>query len=225
MTPAYSIFTLEDAEVRARGNRQVFRGYAAVWDSLSEDLGGFREMVARNAFTPALEAADIRFLIDHNPLLLLGRTSAGTLRLRQDGRGLLAEADLPDTTYARDLAVLIERGDARSMSFRFGKAKDSWASTRDHQRIRTIHTVERLPEVSAVVSPPAYEATTAALESRLLEAALDGSEMDAETRALATEKLQATLASLRQEDAPSPDPRRLRLEARERDARFRLGLR
>src|SRR5512142_385637 len=76
-------------------------GRAIVFDSLSEDLGGFREQIIRDAVLQPLGAgADVRALVDHDPSKLMARTKAGTLRYQIDTSGVQVEIDPPDTTYA-----------------------------------------------------------------------------------------------------------------------------
>src|SRR5690606_5179958 len=88
-------------ELRVAGTRQAPRleGYAAVFDAPSEDLGGFVEYVRRGAFARSLKSnhADPLALVHHMPHLVLGRRSAGTLKLEEDDRGLRFEIELPDT--------------------------------------------------------------------------------------------------------------------------------
>jgi HK97 family phage prohead protease len=95
-------------------------GYSSVYNSLSENLNGFRERVAPTAFLKSLrENADVRCLINHDPSLIIGRTTNRTLRLSSDSTGLRMACSLPDTSYARDLYASISRGDVNSMSFAF----------------------------------------------------------------------------------------------------------
>lgn len=145
------------------GNTVV--GWAAVFGPLSEDLGGFREKIEPTAFDFSLrENQDVRALVDHDSGKVLGRRSNGTLKLSTDERGLKVEIDLPDTTYARDLKTLMNRGDISQMSFAFTVPPngDKWdGKTEDGLRLRTLTDV-RLVEVS-VVAIPAYPDTTAAI--------------------------------------------------------------
>lgn len=160
----------QDFEVRAVGDGLEFRGYAAVFNSQSEDLGGFRETIAPGAFTRSVNAAangsaDIRMFWNHDSGRLLASTKAKTLRLTQDERGLLAEATLPETSDGRDMSTLIKRGDVRSMSFGFAvdKGGDAWSAD---SRERTLTNV-RLFEVSPVTGWPAYGATSAGVRHLL----------------------------------------------------------
>lgn len=144
----------------AEGKPATLAGYAAVFGSTSEDLGGFREIIAPGAFRDALAGGgDIRALFSHDPDQLLGRTSSGTLRLREDDKGLAFDLDVPDTTYARDMMEMVKRKDIRGMSFGFRTPKggDSWAKA-GGALIRTLHNIG-LGEISVVASP-AYRDTS-----------------------------------------------------------------
>ncbi len=149
------------AEVRASGMQLT--GYAAVFDSPSDDLGGFIEYVRRGAFRRSLEGnrADPLALIHHMPHMVLGRRSAGTLRLAEDTHGLHFEIDLPNTTTARDLAVSVERGDVKGASFAFAVAKDGdrW-STDSGKAVRELLEVD-LFEIT-ITPVPAYPDTEVA---------------------------------------------------------------
>lgn len=149
---------------RAAGEPVRLKGHAAVFNALSQDLGGFREMIAPGAFTPSVHEDDVRALFNHNPDHVLGRTIPKTLRLAEDDRGLAIEVDLPDTQLARDLAISIERGDVSQMSFAFRvkPGGQEWADT-DQGFVRTLKAV-RLYDVSPVTYP-AYLQTDVALRS------------------------------------------------------------
>lgn len=144
------------------GQAQI-RGYAAVFDSFSEDLGGFREVIKPGAFTEALaNGSDVRALFNHDESLILGRTKSGTLELTEDGIGLAFLCTLPDTQVARDLAVSIERGDVDQCSFGFFCLEDEWQMV-DDMPVRSVIKAG-LFDVSAVTYP-AYTATTVSMRS------------------------------------------------------------
>ena len=147
-------------ESRAEGGKKI-GGYAALFNSETTIGDWFREVIAPGAFSDAVKQ-DVRALLDHDSGRVIGRTSAGTLRLKQDDKGLAVEIDLPDTTDGRDAAVLIERGDLSGMSFGFIVTKEEWDETGDVP-LRTIKAVD-LHEVS-VVAFPAYEDTSIAMRS------------------------------------------------------------
>lgn len=149
-------------EVRAKdGAGRTIAGYAAVFNSTADIGDSFREIIAPGAFSGTL-GGDVMALIGHDRNRVLGRTTAGTLRLREDDTGLAVEIDLPDTTDGRDLAVLIERGDVSGMSFGFVVTKQRWDET-GPVPTRTIEAVD-LREVT-VTAFPAYDDTTIALRS------------------------------------------------------------
>jgi len=150
-------------EIQFQPEGKKIVGYAAKFMNRSQDLGGFIEQIDPQAFTRTLsEGADVRALIDHNPSLILGRTVSGTLRLETDSTGLLVEITPPDTTYARDLMVSLERGDVTQMSFAFVTKQDTWAKE-GTTNIRTLLDVD-LHDVSAVTYP-AYLNTEVGLRS------------------------------------------------------------
>jgi hypothetical protein len=156
---------MDSIELRAdpAGNRLV--GYAAVYGSPSEDLGGFIEIIRRGAFADVIQD-DCRCLINHDPNLVLGRTKAGTLRLRDDQLGLAIDCDLPSTYFARALVTSMERGDVGEMSFSFVVATDRWYNV-GQQTFREIIKFERLYDV-AVVTYPAYAATSVAVRGPVI---------------------------------------------------------
>lgn len=136
----------------------LIRGYAAVFNADSEDLGGFVERIAVGAFDDVL-SNDVRCYINHDENRLIGRVSSGTLSIGVDGRGLYYVAKLPDTSYARDLKVLMERGDISESSFAFLIDEDQWEQ-RDGVTYRIITKVSRLLDVSPVAQPAYPDATS-----------------------------------------------------------------
>lgn len=127
-------------------------GHAAVFNKLSENLGGFREQIAPGAFDGVLED-DVRALINHDPNHILGRTAAGTLRLSVDKTGLRYEIDPPDRSDARDLLISMERGDVNQSSFAFTVEEDEWDEDDEGRVVRTILKFRRLYDVSPVTYP------------------------------------------------------------------------
>jgi len=155
-------FNVSDIEVRNDDGKNVVVGYGAVFNSESNDLGGFVEYIAPGAFDGRLED-DVRFLINHDGLPL-ARTTNNTLRLSVDERGLKYEADMPDTTLANDLMTLLRNGTISQSSFAFTVEEDSWENV-DSRNIRTINKVSRLYDVSSVTYPAYNEAGSFALRS------------------------------------------------------------
>ncbi len=150
-------------EIRGSDQSTTIEGYAAVFDTLSEDLGGFREIIVGGSFKRTLKAgADVRALVDHDPSKILGRNKAGTLSLREDDHGLKVRIKPPDTTAGRDVVESLRRGDLDQMSFAFSVVSDTW-DTIDGQEVRTITDVD-LHDVS-VVAYAAYTDTTVAVRS------------------------------------------------------------
>lgn len=147
-------------ETGADGKRKIV-GYAAVFNSLSDDLGGFREMVLPGAFAQAIVEDDVRALVNHNAEKVLGRNTAGTLKLAEDEIGLRYEIDPPDTQAARDLIASLERGDIDQSSFGFRVVEDSWLQPTETAQypVRKLLRV-KLFDVSPVTYP-AYAATSA----------------------------------------------------------------
>lgn len=141
-------------------------GYAAVFNSETDIAGLWREVIAPGAFSDTLRNDDIMAYSAHDSARILGRTSSGTLRLREDGTGLSVEIDLPDTSDGRDVAELVRRRDLKGMSFGMIVRKETWDET-VNPPLRTIEAAD-LVEVSAV-GRPAYGDTSLGLRS--LEAA------------------------------------------------------
>jgi HK97 family phage prohead protease len=167
--------TKDNTELRAVDGPQgpQITGYAAVFNSESEDLGGFRETIEAGAFRNSIvTGADVRALVNHDPSQVLGRSKAGTLRLAEDQHGLRYEIDLPDTTAARDVRESIKRGDISGSSFAFTvpEGGDRWEGNS-----RTLTKVE-LFDVGPVTFP-AYPATVTEASMRSLQMAKRGTSL------------------------------------------------
>jgi uncharacterized protein len=152
---------INHTQLEVRQDGMTFTGYASVFNSPSEDLGGFIEYVAPGAFKRSLQSRnEIKLLWNHDSGEPLASLRGGTLRLIEDTKGLKVEAQLPNTTRGRDVAELLRTKVIDSMSFGFNVMKDSWSAD---GKTRTLESV-RLSEVS-IVSWPAYTATTAQVRS------------------------------------------------------------
>jgi HK97 family phage prohead protease len=172
------IADLPGLEVKADENgRTVIRGYAAVFESESQDLGGFVEIVERGAFDEVM-ASNPDVFGKYNHTQVIGRTSSGTMRLMVDERGLRYEIDPPRSAAA--VVELIERGDVRGSSFAFRSrpADESWQRDAGGRMIRRIKKFSFLGDAGPV-DTPAYLATETYVSKRALEMA------QVETRAAA----------------------------------------
>lgn len=166
MTDIERRYTLVTVELRADGDApKKIGGYAAVFNQLSENLGGFVEQVAPTFFNRSRGRGwqDVIARYNHDDNMLLGTTGAGTLSLTIDDTGLLYEVDPPKSRA--DVVELVERGDVRKSSFAWAvsSTEDEWDTTDQGFPRRTLLS-GRLVDV-APVNIPAYSDTTAALRS------------------------------------------------------------
>jgi len=147
----------------AEGDAVSVAGYAAVFGEEADIGGMFREVIRKGAFTEALKRGDdVVFLVNHTGLPL-ARTRSGTLKLTEDDKGLLMEADLDaDDPDVRAITGKMKRGDLDRMSFQFRATNENWDDTQDPP-LRSIIEVELIDV--AVVNSPAYEGTDIALRS------------------------------------------------------------
>lgn len=160
----YAKATVEFRAADSSGSAGTLYGYAAKYDTLSQNLGGYVETIAPGAFDKSLaDGLDVLCRYNHEDDGLVGRTVSGTLRLSSDETGLLYEVDLPDTTVGRDLAILAARGDVYQSSFAFYTITDEWGMTDQGFPLRTLMAV-RLVDV-APVNTPAYLDTSSGLRS------------------------------------------------------------
>lgn len=174
-------FTVRNIETReAEDGAMRLSGYAAVFNDPSVPLP-FSERIAPGAFRKTLsETPDVRLLINHEGLPL-ARTKNGTLTLSEDEVGLRFDADLPDTTEARDLWTLIQRGDVDQMSFAFRVIRQKWSADRTE---RTLTEVSLADGDVSVVTYPAYPTTTVEAREHLanaIQAVKEGREISGES--------------------------------------------
>ena len=167
------------AKVEAVGERRL-SGYPIVFNSLSQDLGGFREQIKPEAVDRTLTSGDnVDALIDHRreTTAILGSTDSGLLRLEKDKTGVRAVIRPPDTATARDVLEVVRSGLVGGMSFAFRTMPDGDSWDLDPTTGGLLRTVTDMVwrEVSIVLDP-AYLDTeinvrTAAVDRRSLAAA------------------------------------------------------
>lgn len=200
-------YTYTSVELRAAGEQPKIGGYAAVFNKLSQNLGGFVERVAPSFFNKSRgdNWPDVLARFDHDNGFLLGTTAAHTLELRVDDTGL-DYVVMPPKARA-DIVELVSRGDIQKSSFAFQvpAGGDDWATTDQGYPMRTLVT-GRLLDVAPVVSP-SYLDTTSGLRSlaEKFEAEYE------EVRSLAAQnelrrffvKTEAGMATARRTDAPA----------------------
>lgn len=172
---------------RAADDSRRVEGRAVVFDSWSEDLGGFREKIARGALDGVIERSDVFALMDHRrDRGILARCKRGdqvSLRLNVTDEGLDYEFEAPETALGNELLSCLERGEIDGSSFAFTVLEDNWERNGNTYE-RTITKIDELFDVSPVYSP-AYSQTTCDL--RGLDA-LKAEERAAEERRIAEEK-------------------------------------
>jgi len=141
-------------------------GRPVVYNSPSEDLGGFVEVIAPKAFGKSLNG-DIRALVEHDYKMILGRTTSNTLKIGEDSQGIIVEIDPPNTRTSSELIESIERGDINGMSFGFMVNPNGakWDFEQD-PALRTVNDAI-LSEVT-ITSLPAYAATNVEVAQRSL---------------------------------------------------------
>ena len=150
------IFNLESRIEKREDGKEVVTGHASVYNSRSENLGGFYEYIQEGVFTDELiKKSDVRALINHDPNLVLARSKngTGTLKLTPDTKGLAFEYEMPDLSYAKDLAINLRNGNITQSSFAFVISTDEWSSDDDGNDIRTITGIEQLYDISSVTYP------------------------------------------------------------------------
>ena len=142
-------------------------GYAAVFNSLSYDLGGFREVIQPGAFKASLKSPNnIHALFQHDENLKLADRHSGTLRLRETAKGLFSDIKLRADKFSQSVARAVKMGLYDKMSFGFRTEKAHWF-VKNGGLIRVLQ-IARLSEVS-IVKNPAYEETSVEVFDELNE--------------------------------------------------------
>jgi HK97 family phage prohead protease len=157
-------FTPGAVEVRASDKRTI-GGYAAKFHKPSRNLGGFIEQIDPAAFRKSRGDGwpEVMARYNHDDNMMLGTTSARTLRLELDDTGLVYEVDVPQSRA--DVFELVQRGDVSKSSFAFRTMPegDEWGLSEENFPLRTLHAVQ-LVDV-APVNVPAYVDTSTGLRS------------------------------------------------------------
>ncbi len=157
----------EDSEMRIDSSdkeRPKIVGFAAVFNKLSHDLGGFREKIKAGAFSDTIsDGHDVKALFNHDRNIVLGSSAAGTLALEERTKGLYYEITPPNTQAANDLVTSIDRGDIRDASFGFSVIDDKW-EVKEEENIRTLLNVN-LGDISPVTEG-AYPDATSGVRSK-----------------------------------------------------------
>ena len=148
-------------------------GYAVVFNSESNDLGGFREIIEPTALEGVIEKSDILCLLNHNEdkgVLARSKNGTGSLALEIDEKGLRYSFDAPNTNLGDELLEGLKRGDITTSSFAFRVDKDRWDKNVDGTYRRTICSISELFDVSPVYRA-AYDATSVSVDTRGLDEA------------------------------------------------------
>ena len=166
MTDIERRYTPGVVEVRvAPSSKRTIGGYAAKHGKPSRNLGGFVEVIAPEAFRKSRGDGwpDVMARYNHDDNMMLGTTSARTLRLDLDDTGLTYEVDMPMSRA--DVYELVQRGDVSKSSFAFRTMPegDGWGLTEENFPLRTLRAVQ-LVDV-APVNIPAYPDTSTGLRS------------------------------------------------------------
>lgn len=165
------------ADIKSPENSRYIEGYAVVFNSLSEDLGGFREIIRPSAITEdLLNRSDICATVDHNNEYLMARQKfgKGNIEFRIDDHGLYFRYELANTEKANELLSHIQRGEIDSCSFCFGIDYDTpggekWYRDADGTQIREITRIDCLFDISAVIRPAYVQTNIKEAQARDLE--------------------------------------------------------
>lgn len=151
-------------ETREDGENPTIEGYFAVFNSNYEIAPGMSESIAPGAFSRTL-SNDVRALINHDTTLVLGRTKANTLELREDSHGLWGKISInPNDRDAMNLYERVKRGDVDQCSFGFDLREQDTEILENGDVHWTIRDLD-LFEVSCCTFP-AYEQTNISARSK-----------------------------------------------------------
>lgn len=168
---------------------RLVEGYAVVFNSRSIDLGGFYEVIDKNALDGVLERSDVVALLDHDKqrgILARARSNKerNSLNLTVDDKGLAFSFEAPKTALGDEILEGVRRGDITSCSFAFTVKEDEFRKEPDGTILRTIKQIDKLYDISLVYNP-CYDDTS--VDTRGLKEFLDNSndsDMNEEVRSL-----------------------------------------
>lgn len=147
-----------DFKTREDGEDLTIEGYFAVFNSVYDMGAGMSESIAPGAFASSMEN-DVRALTNHDTTLVLGRTRAKTLEIKEDDHGLWGKVTInPNDSDAMNLYERVKRGDVDQCSFGFD-IKSEETDFRDDGSIHWTITDIELYECS-VCTFPAYQETS-----------------------------------------------------------------
>ena len=162
---------LGDSATSTSESRHI-EGYAIVFNSLSNDLGGFREIIEQGAITDELiKNSDILCLMNHDikrGVLARSYQGRGSLKLEIDEHGLHYSFDAPNTDLGDEVLEGIRRGDISKCSFAFVCGEDNWTKDENGEYIRHVKKIKNLYDVSLVYHP-AYDETEVKADTRGLD--------------------------------------------------------
>jgi Escherichia/Staphylococcus phage prohead protease len=206
---------VEEWEIRHSGRKDetfTVRGYAAVFDQLSHDMGGFRTLLAQGSMDKVLATnPDVHFVWDHDTRYVGARTSNGTLSLSADESGLFMDAQVGAYSWAKDLRLALERGDIDQGSMAIEIADDSWDVNDLDEVIRTVNDVSGLFDVT-VTAQGAFPQTSLAVAYSLVRAAVADGRLPEEIGATVEpegrlpEEAEATLVAADEQGEPPSQP-------------------
>lgn len=203
---------IDNSEIRAAADSREVDGYAMLFNTLSRDLGGFREKIDPEAVEGVIEASDVMAVLNHDNsrgILARSRFGKGSLALSADEKGLRYVFAAPKTALGDECLEYLRRGDITQSSFAFMVKEDSWEKQDDGTYIRTIKKFDRLFDVSPVFEP-AYFGTD--VKCRSFE------EFKAEQERLEQEQREAELERIAAEEKAEQERR----EAEEAEKQAKL---
>lgn len=150
-------------ETREEAGQGVIEGRPVVFNERT-NLGYFDEIIDRNALANC-DMRDVRLCLNHDTSYVYARSrnnnENSTMQIGFDDMGMYfrANLDIENSPKAQDYYAAVRRGDMDKMSFMFVIGEDKWEDLSTDHPLRTITSIERIVEISAVTFP-AYEGTS-----------------------------------------------------------------